>query len=92
MYRTLSMPLPDQTIFPPVPVPSSTNVKAEIEATSNGIVLIELEIAAAEAPMAFVAVTANVYAVPGCRLSKVNVPPLACVRIFVIPPGVDVAE
>jgi hypothetical protein len=41
--------------------------------------------------MALVAVTAKVYAVPGCRPSKVKVPPVACVNVLLIPPGVEVA-
>lgn len=69
--------LPVQTIFPPVPVPSSTNDSAESDATTKGVVATELEVAADEVPMAFVAVTANLYEVPGCRPSKVNVPPFA---------------
>ncbi len=85
------MLLPDQTILPPVPVPSSTKLKAESDATTNGVVVIELEVAAAEVPIALVAVTANVYAVPGCRPSKLKVPPVACVSVCVIPPGVEVA-
>jgi hypothetical protein len=54
------MLLPDQTILPPVPVPSSINDKVEIEATSNGIVFMELEVVATEVPITFVAVTAKV--------------------------------
>ena len=71
------MLVPAHTILPPVPVPSSTNESAESDATVKGVVVIELEVAAADVPMALVAVTANVYAVPGCRPSKVNVPPVA---------------
>jgi hypothetical protein len=41
--------------------------------------------------MELVAVTANVYEVPGCRPSKVKVPPVACVNVLVIAPGVEVA-
>ena len=85
------MLVPAHTILPPVPVPSSTKERAERAATTNGVVVTELEVAAADVPMALVAVTANVYAVPGCRPSKVKVPPVACVRVFVMPPGVDVA-
>jgi hypothetical protein len=51
----------------------------------------EFEVAAADVPMALVAVTAKVYAVPGCRPSKVMVPPVACVSVLVIPPGDEVA-
>jgi hypothetical protein len=72
-------------------VPSSTNESAESDATTSGVVVAEFEVAAAEVPIAFVAVTANVYAVPGCMPSKVIVPPVAWVRVLVMPPGVDVA-
>jgi hypothetical protein len=41
--------------------------------------------------MALLAVTANVYAVPGCKPSKLKVPPVACVSVCVIPSGVEVA-
>jgi hypothetical protein len=74
-----------------VPVPSSTNESAESDATTSGVVVAEFEVAAVEVPIAFVAVTANVYAMPGCRPSKVKVPPVACVSVFVMPSGVDVA-
>jgi hypothetical protein len=62
-----------------------------MDATSNGVVVIKFDVAAAEVPIALVAVTANVYAVPGCNPSKLKVPPFACVRVFEIPPGVEVA-
>jgi hypothetical protein len=75
------MLLPDQTILPPVPVPSSTNESADRDATTKGVVVTEFDVVAAEVPIAFFAVTENVYAVPGCRPSKVNVPPVACVRV-----------
>jgi hypothetical protein len=73
--------MPAQTILPAVPVPSSANESAERDATSNGDVVTEFEVAAEEVPIAFVAVTANEYAVLGCRLSKLKVPPVACVRV-----------
>lgn len=41
--------------------------------------------------MVFAAVTANVYAVLGCKPSKVKVPPVAWLRVRVNPPGVEVA-
>ena len=52
--------LPLHTILPPVPVPSSTNESAESAATTNGVVVTELEVATTDDPIAFVAVTANV--------------------------------
>ena len=61
--------------------PPSANESAVRDAKVNGVVVTELEIAAADVPMAFVAVTANVYEVPGCKPSKVKVPPVACVRL-----------
>jgi hypothetical protein len=72
-------------------VPSSTKLKVERDATTSGVVVIEFEVAAADVPMALVAVTANVYAVPGCKPSKLKVPSVACVNVLLIPPGVEVA-
>jgi hypothetical protein len=77
--------------LPAVPDPSSLKVSDAIEATSAAIVLIEFEVAATDVPMLLVAVTANVYEVPGCRVSNVKVPPPAWVSVLVIPPGVEVA-
>jgi hypothetical protein len=73
--------MPDQIIFPLVPFPSSINESAESDATAKAAVLTELEVAAAEVPMALFAVTANVYAVLGCKPSKLKDPPVACVRV-----------
>jgi len=57
-----------------VPVPSSVKLIEVNDAESAAVVLIEFEVAEAETPFALVAVTANVYVVPGCRPSKVKVP------------------
>ena len=85
------MLLPDQTILPPVPVPSSTKLSDDKDATTNGVVVTEFDVAAADVPMVLVAVTAKVYAVPGCRPSKLKVPPFACVNVLLIPLGFEVA-
>ena len=60
-----------------MPLPSSVKLTEVRDATSGADVLIEFDVAAAEVPWAFFAVTANVYEVPGCRPSKLNVPPTA---------------
>jgi len=43
-----------------VPVPSSAKLREERDATTNGVVVTEFEVAAAEVPIAFFAVIANV--------------------------------
>jgi hypothetical protein len=83
--------MPAQTILPLLPSPSSSKVSSESEATASASVLVAIEYVGWEVPMAFFAVTANVYAVLGCKPSKLKVPPVACVRVRVIPPGFEVA-
>ena len=52
--------LPTQASFPAVPDPSSVKVIDVSDATSAAVVLTEFDVAAAEVPLAFLAVIANV--------------------------------